>query len=85
MERVSDVAERRASLLQRREMLMSEEMEEYARVRSMDDREIVLEGLDHKDVMVRELANRYDVVCEKLRKQLESVGRTSYAPIKETK
>jgi hypothetical protein len=41
--------------------------EEYARVRGLDDSEIIAEASDHKDFMVRELANRYDVVCEKLR------------------
>lgn len=40
--------------------------EEYARVRGLDDSEIIAEASDHDDFLVRELANRYDVVCEKL-------------------
>jgi hypothetical protein len=40
--------------------------EEYARVRGLDDAEIIAEASDHKEFLVRDLANRYDVACEKL-------------------
>lgn len=42
------------------------EREEYARVRSLDDQQIIQEAMKSPLQLVRELANRYDVVCEKL-------------------
>jgi hypothetical protein len=40
--------------------------EEYARVQGLDDAEIIAEASDNEAFLVRALANRYDVVCEKL-------------------
>lgn len=45
---------------------MNDHREEYARARSMSDKELINWGLDSGDVFVRELANRYDVVLEKI-------------------
>lgn len=39
--------------------------EEYERVRGLDDHDIILEASKHKEFLVRELANRYDVLIEK--------------------
>lgn len=46
-----------------------EDREEYARVRCLSDEAIVSECMESSERVVRELANRYDVVVEKLEQE----------------
>jgi len=45
---------------------LAKDREEYARVRSLSDEDIIRECMESHQRVVRELANRYDVVVEKL-------------------